>query len=138
MKMKPMDPTWKKKWIKALRTPVEEGGYIQGRGRLVQPVMPYYMDEDMITRDNPHVGEDSFCCLGVVKNLLVQAGHGSWTDKVVQRSLYSLVYEDAGSLSDEDREVLGISIACHARLTELNDEVRASLVYIADWIEMYQ
>lgn len=57
MARRKMDPTWKTKWVKALRS----GDYEQGRGQL---------------RNN----QGGFCCLGVLTDLCIEEGvvDGRW------------------------------------------------------------
>ena len=58
-----MNPKVKKIWLKALRTPADEGGYLQCKGKL--------HDGSAWFDGAP---ADSFCCLGVLTNLAVLAG----------------------------------------------------------------
>lgn len=135
---KKMDPTWKQAWVDILRLPVEEGGYLQGRGYLIQSATEE--EYDTVTGrfvDTAHGGEHQFCCLGVLKNLLVEEGHGTWTDHVVPGKPDSLIYEDAGELSDDDMALVGLAPHAMERLIMLNDQLFKSLPEIADFVEAH-
>lgn len=135
---KKMDPMWKQTWVDALRTPVEEGGYLQGRGALVHLIPSKYYDEMQGRFVDVEVPDDhQFCCLGVLKNLLVQEGYGSWTDRTVPDNPFSLVYEDAGELSDEDMALVGLAPNAMERLIILNDNLAQTLTEIADFVEAH-
>lgn len=116
-----MKPAWKKRWLKTLRTPPDEGGYLQTTGHLTKRL---------------HNSADAFCCLGVLKNLLVEDGHGAWTDLVDPGAPHrSYVYEDAGELSDKDMTLVGLTQRSMERLIILNDDSFYTFDEIADWVE---
>ena len=126
---KKMNPYWKAKWVEALGTPPEEGGYHQGVGNLVKSCTVWDYPGNHPER------VDKFCCLGVLKNLLVEEGHGSWTDYVEGRA-ESYVYEDAGKLSDADVETVGLTEKIMERLITLNDANLLTFKEIKDWVEV--
>ena len=66
--------TFKRDWVKALRS----GEYKQGKSVLCQPEF------------NPEDG-DSFCCLGVAANLLIENGHRLKWEKALGLGRYNLI-----------------------------------------------
>lgn len=67
-----MDPVVKKEWVEALRS----GAYAQGK-RALRPVIDVGYDDDgnFLTK-----ATDTFCCLGVVCDLMAKKGLGVWLD----------------------------------------------------------
>ena len=130
VRYKKMNPYWKAKWVEALGTPPEEGGYVQGVGQLVQTKATW------VGYTTPLEECDKFCCLGVLKNLLVEEGHGSWTDHVESKA-ESYIYEDAGILSDQDAETVGLNRRAMERLITMNDTNLLDFKEIKDWVKEY-
>jgi len=112
MKYDKMNPTWKKKWLKALRS----GKFAQGHDALCQ-------DDD--------TGATSFCCLGVLAHMDTDV---DWEDRDDNR--YSLD-GDAGELTDKYLDKYGISFDAQCQLIRLNDSEGLSFKRIATWIEKH-
>lgn len=107
-----MNPEIKAQWIEALRS----GEYKQAQKQL-------------------RTGDDRFCCLGVLCNLIPDL---VWTSE--DRNGWSAHYDEArsfGLLPYTLRDELGISGERVDELTELNDQQGRDFNQIADWIELY-
>ena len=74
--MSKMNPEWKTKWLNALRS----GEYAQGSGVLRDP-------------------EDKFCCLGVLTDLVIKDGEGSW-QKSPNKHSYGTLTPDGRNADD--------------------------------------
>lgn len=99
---------WRKAWVKALRS----GKYQQGKGAL---------------RDG-----EGFCCLGVLADLAVKAGHGEWEglDYCIGDA------KDARELPlKQDYRWIGHLLNSPRKLTEINDNGLYSFKDIAKIIE---
>ncbi len=108
-----MDAEWKRKWVSALRS----GEYKQGRYRLME--------------DN-----GSFCCLGVLTDLVVKESEGKyrWDDD-------SGFTYDQGVLPGEVTDIVGL-YSCdpyvkETTLSSWNDDKGADFNQIADLIEKH-
>ena len=107
-----MNKQIKKKWLKALRTPADEGGYHQGRHRLVTPLAN---------------GEYRFCCLGVLQNLYHLDSNTTFKEDNFFTPRFSAEVGKWAGLP-----VYQISIT---NLIGLNDSSAVSFMEIADYIE---
>lgn len=107
MARKKMDPTWKAKWLKALRS----GKYSQTNGHL---------------RDG-----NGHCCLGVAHDLLVNGKAATWDDPT-----WSGKEAHRGDLLGKQQlAILGFTDDTQKTLATLNDDDGATFNEIADWIE---
>ena len=126
-----LKPSIKAKWLKALRTPLKEGGYRQCTGHLC------------VTNKK---GVDSFCCLGVLTNITEgfsmedepNAGNNSKAsdDFPTYRLLNNVLTKkslDDGIHEWSDIEVVYKGESC--TLDELNDTKELSFKQIANLIE---
>lgn len=107
-----MDSKFKARWIRALQKPVDQGGYIKGRGSLVQTVI----------KDGQE--QDRFCCLGVAVDLLVQDGTipEGWDKK--HRTSWgstSAPMEVQALLPHDIRDAIGLADSDQRRLATIND-----------------
>jgi len=130
MSYKNMDPKFKKRWLKALRTPLDEGGYRQTDGKLW----------------NDHGDGDAFCCLGVACNLFALDGEVTWNDRFIETEGYhgGKVYpQPGGTMVSLDTMgmppvdilgLMGMSPKAAGRVADLNDDGQ-DFVQIAQWIE---
>ena len=110
--MEKMDPKWKKKWVSVLRTPPEEGGYVQARNTLLR--------EEQY--DKEFGWHDEFCCLGVLHNLMVEEGLSEWTPN--------------GDPGDGTwTEMLNLDDDALTRLIYMNDAELRNFLEIARWIQ---
>lgn len=141
MSYKNIDPKFKKRWLKALRTPPDEGGYVQTDGAL-------YSSHLFV--DGVHMREDAFCCLGVACNLLVLKGALTWEDEFLEQAgykegkLYHLEeygvvdplekLDNHGMPPQEVLDMIGMSPKAASHVADLNDDGK-SFADIADWIE---
>lgn len=101
----------KQKWVAALRS----GEYVQGRAKL-------------------RSGDDQFCCLGVLCDVLVQ--DGELPEPVYASGCNDFEYNySATNLPESTREDLGISPEGQDRLMRMNDHEGASFDIIANYIE---
>lgn len=114
-----MNKTFKKKWVKALRS----GKYEQGNGVL-------RMKED---------GEDKFCCLGVACDLLRPNLWKDYGDQFAIRmktGYESSSGESMGFMPEELAEEIGIDYATQTMLANMNDDaIDSSFDDIANFIE---
>jgi hypothetical protein len=76
-----MNKARKSALLKALRTPIDEGGYHQAQGQLYM-----YIDVDEATDSELDEPIDAFCCLGVMTNLAVIDGITRWDAVAVSPS----------------------------------------------------
>ena len=95
--------------VAALRLPPDEGGYLQGRGRLCWESLN-------------GVQPDHFCCMGVATNLAVLAGACDWGGS-------------ATTPSAQVKRYFGLSGDAVSRCVFMNDNDRKTFPEIADWIE---
>jgi hypothetical protein len=102
-----MMKTWKKKWIKALRS----GNYKQTRGTLKN--------------------DEGFCCLGVLCDIHPKV---TWGERDAANFEFEV---SESELPREFRLHLGIPKNKHNRLMHLNDGLRQDFSEIADWIEKH-
>lgn len=144
MAYKKIDPMFKKKWLKALRSDI----YQQAEGALVRHAGPYGVD-------HPPVGDIStethaFCCLGVAAEVLGKGKKSIWEKQFDSRipskaegTVAKWRYEDdpgtsflkdMGLLPKELSDKVGLTAASQLRLSDLNDEGN-DFEFIADWIE---
>lgn len=144
MAFKKMNPTFKKKWLKALRTPPEEGGYLQLDGKLVgefdasYPHSSYLKDIGLplpplnLTKFQ---NCDAFCCLGVASNLLIEDGTltDGWDTNFFDED-HGIRLVHMGMPPKEVLDPMGLTNKSAGRLAELNDDGK-SFAEIADWIE---
>lgn len=107
MARKKMDPTWKAKWLKALRSKK----YKQAQHALVD-------------------GE-AYCCLGVAHDLLVKGKKATWEDPAAAGQPARL----ADLLGWKQLELLGITNGTQQALATLNDVEGYDFPAIADWVE---
>lgn len=117
-----MNKTFKKKWVKALRS----GKYEQGKGCLREEIS----------------GKDTFCCLGVACDLLRP---NLWKKEGTDFSLrmrpgYVEPGDDkgvnsSGYMPEKLAEEIGIEWKTQRELSKLNDNDRSSFSTIADFIE---
>lgn len=109
-----MDPTWKKKWVDALRS----GEYEQGQGGLRSTT-------------------DKFCCLGVLTDLCIKEGLAE--DWEIGDECWWEAEGYAGYTPPSVHEATGAgfssSIPGMGHLATLNDDVGLSFEEIADLIE---
>lgn len=92
-----MDKTFKRRWLRALRKPVSQGGYRKGTGALVN-------------------SNDQFCCLGVAFNEMILAGmvdgdwytapHAGHVGPMVGRNFLPIPLLDRIGLTDRQQHVL--------------------------------
>lgn len=106
-----MNQAFKKKWLKALRTPPDEGGHLQCRHKMTK--RGRYRNQPV----------DKFCCLGVAKNLMILDGMtaDNWSNH--------------DNLTNEEREQLGLTREDTQQLVAWNDVHGWNFLRIADWIE---
>lgn len=127
---------FKNQLLKALRTPPDEGGYYQAQETLMYP--------GEVKRED----SDSFCCLGVMCDLLVLNGKADWEKKYQSWVIFdngkneiewedeqveSLLHELA-IIPKELAEKIGLSAVAIHHLIGMNDK-GISFNRIADWIE---
>jgi len=119
---KKMDAKWKKRWLKALRTPADQGGYIQGKGALVQENRSHYVLDGLQHYSAEPV--DLFCCLGVLTNLMVEkkcdVGGKAW---------------DSSYMSTKASNIADLGYRARKTVAVMNDN-GTSFGEIADWIEV--
>lgn len=94
----------KKKWLAALRGKSPQGEYIQGKYEMC--------------RQNES-GQDTFCCLGVLRNEMT-----GFTQR-----------QSNSHLSSKELETFGLTPADAYFLMGMNDELSFSFRRIAKWIE---
>lgn len=100
-------PERKAEWLAALRLPVAEGGYRQGKGEL----------RHLSPGDPTHA---EYCCLGVASNLAASAGIHAWDNAVWP--------------SAEVMDYFGLTNEANQHLAEMNDDDNPFMT-IAKWIE---
>lgn len=114
-----MDPVWKEKWIRALRS----GDYDQGKGTLISGA------------DAPR---PLFCCLGVLCDL-VQPDRSSWENGGVLPPAImfevGLTWDNPRTDVPLDEELITPNSARPAALSTLNDRMGFDFNQIADVIE---
>lgn len=140
-----MNPTRKTELLAALRTPPEEGGYLQCQAKLYGEFVPDDEDRSLDEFD----GADAFCCLGVATNLMVLKGELTWDTLALSGPLTissksgsdwvldegdDPIYEKVVMPGQQVCEYYGFSPAVTGHLAEMNDEGR-TFTKIADWIE---
>jgi hypothetical protein len=155
---KKIDPKFKKVWLKALRTPPDEGGYLQADGTLVKDFSPHYVHPTYTNQDtglplpglSKYEGKSAFCCLGVATNIAIEKGlidvawdqewevwktpqDGEWVQGSAQYS-DKCTLDTMGLPPKAVADVIGLSAATCSRLASLNDDGE-SFAAIADWIE---
>ena len=109
-----MNKRIKNKWLKALRLPVDEGGYHQGEHRLVT--------------ECEGTGEFRFCGLGVLQNIYHDEKNTTFKPKSFEyhnHTKYAQKWSGLGSLDDDART---------RKLVHMNDH-GDSFLAIADYIE---
>lgn len=116
-----MDKTWKRRWVKALRS----GEYQQGTGTLC--------------RFDPREGSLQFCCLGVLADIVDPDGW-EMEDYEGNRTFSNAHWGETGDWQLPE----GIAIETGfldpptmAKLVNLNDNSRYDFDQIADWIESH-
>jgi hypothetical protein len=109
-----MEPGFKKRWVEALRTPPDRGGYLQTTGALYGKAR--YGGKQV----------DAFCCLGVAFNLLALDGVVAWNPAIEKEGVL---------LSFNTLLHIGLSERAQGTLTDLNDTYRNTFNQIADFIE---
>lgn len=115
-----MDKTWKRKWVKALRS----GEYIQGTGTLCQ----YDREQGSLT----------FCCLGVLTDIV---DPDSWEgeDDLRNSRLSNIYYgnEQDNHIPAAITMVTALEDGYQRALVNLNDTKGMTFNEIADWIESH-
>lgn len=136
-----MEPELKKEWMAALRS----GEYEQGKEALRPAVVDEYDDDNEPLSFKP---TNTFCCLGVLCDILAKKGRGVWVDDISgDGQLFRYKSSDAspsfhadldteatGLLPDAMAADLGISREVANNLARLNDNGEPFQV-IADTIE---
>lgn len=110
-----MNPQLKKRWVKALRIPPDEGGHKQGKGVLV---------------DN----DDRFCCLGVLCNIMLRDHHDWGWEKRREWGFVTPTDSAICVLPDEVQKEAGLSQSAMDYLMMANDNGEG-FTKIAYWIE---
>lgn len=110
MARKRMNPEWKTKWLKALRS----GTYRQVTEQLT--------------------ASGRYCCLGVLYDCLVKDGEASWDDPV---KAYEAVipYNRAELLDKNVLDIVGFTNKSQELLANFNDVHNMEFPAIADWVE---
>lgn len=108
-----IDPAFKRRWLRALETPPDEGGYLKGTGYLVK---------------STNRG-DRFCCLGVAANELIKTGEVSDWD--------AHYLSAATMLPPAVSQLIGITDSEQDDLANLNDDnpsdrFRKAITYIKE------
>lgn len=111
-----LDKKFKRSWVRALRTPPDEGGYHQGRGRLVS-------------------ADDRFCCLGVAADLMIRQGLTTAQWSKLNNGSWCFGGGWAATLSDHEALKINLDRDAMERLITMNDHQRYNFSQIADWIE---
>lgn len=131
-----MNKKVKRKWLKALRTLIKDGGYRQGQGRLC--TIPNDPDSE-----ESHKTDYSFCCLGVLQNLYHEEKGTEFDPDHFPDGQQSPEVNEWADLNSEDGKdihigdnFLGLPMyeAYSDHLAEMND-MGANFRTIANWIE---
>jgi hypothetical protein len=109
-KLQKIDPDFKTKWVKALRS----GRYRQARTAL--------------RREDSKTGKIGYCCLGVACNVL---NHRAWRESYQGEGVY-----DWGAARTTTTNLPFVSEDIAKLLVGFNDDDQLSFREIADWIDL--
>ena len=108
MPFKKMDPTWKEKWVNALLS----DEYEQGQ---------YTLHTYSAYRDG-----DSYCCLGVLADLLVKEDQADWDSEEL---------DGKDILPTRILKKVGITPSTQSKLAKMNDDEGLDFPAISDFIK---
>ena len=126
-----MKKVWKRRFLKALRTPMDEGGYLQTQGRLCG-IPKKTRAQDKQVKEFPDA--EGFCCIGVLGDVAVQHGLATWRG----RSLASHGRASVASVTSLPTMLMvdmGLTSDAQERLISMNDVRGYSFSTIANWVE---
>jgi hypothetical protein len=156
MAYKKIDPAFKTKWTKWLRTPVEKGGYLQVDGTLKTEFDSKYVHASYLDNRGEYDkkalaqfdGQDGFCCLGVACDLIGKGKKKNiWEQKFLQADVNHakkwatwsgepVVLAGQGLVPQVLADKIGLSAAAADKLANMND-LGKSFKELAAWIEKH-